>query len=381
MSETKTAETTTRNAGLEQMAQLLREHRAHAVDVVVPAPQLRAEGSDLVIQGAQPRLTEDGVITVDGHYSPTGVADEGIAAKLGIPVGYLRRMRETAPTLYAQNINGWLAHPENARRSFLVRGIQSETGGIIRAVLSDRYQIVDNLSVLMATLEGVYAAGVDVQIDGCDLTERRMYMRLRSESVRTLAPELLGNYRSPFTGAAGADNPVVFAGFEVSNSEVGCGAFTITPRMVIEVCTNGLTVTKDALRAVHLGGQLDDGPILWSDDTQTKSLALVQSKARDAVRTFLDPDYMRGVLRGIEQTAATPIDDPARTIKTISKPLAWTEEQQSTILRHFIKGADATAGGVLHAVTSTAQTVANADTAHDLESHAIRAMELAAATR
>jgi hypothetical protein len=56
----------------------------------------------------------------------------------------------------------------------------------------------------------------------------RMHVRVVCEQVSSLAPALLAGYRSPFTGAAGADNPVVFSGFVISNSETGCGAFTLT---------------------------------------------------------------------------------------------------------------------------------------------------------
>src|SRR5260370_40449694 len=94
------------------------------------------------------------------------------------------------------------------------------------AILSDGYKFIDNLDVLLAALDGVRQSGVPVQVDGCDLTERRMYVRVVCEQVRTLAPALLAGYRSPFTGAAGADNPVVFSGFMLTNSETGCGAFT-----------------------------------------------------------------------------------------------------------------------------------------------------------
>jgi len=48
-------------------------------------------------------------------------------------------------------------------------------------------------------------------VDGCDLTERRMYVRVTCEQVRVLAPALLAGYRSPFTGAAGADKSTVDA--------------------------------------------------------------------------------------------------------------------------------------------------------------------------
>lgn len=57
------------------------------------------------------------------------------------------------------------------------------------------------------------------------------------------AGRLLAGYTSPFSGAKGADNPVVFAGMVVSNSETGHGSFSITPRIVAQVCDNGMTIT------------------------------------------------------------------------------------------------------------------------------------------
>jgi hypothetical protein len=48
-------------------------------------------------------------------------------------------------------------------------------------------------------------------------------------------------------------------------------------------------------------------------------------------------------------------------------------------LSHFIKGGSLTAGGVMHAVTSVAQTLDDADVAHDLESRALKILQLAAA--
>jgi hypothetical protein len=44
----------------------------------------------------------------------------------------------------------------------------------------------------------------------------------------------------------------------------------------------------------------------------------------------------------------------------------------------FIRGGDPSSGGVLHAVTTTAQTLADADDASEVERHAITAMRLAA---
>src|SRR5690606_14026538 len=114
-------------------------------------------------------------------------------------------------------------------RSFLVRTFKTDEGpGIARAFLSDRYSVMDNLDVLMASLDGIREAGVKVDVAGCDLSERRMYVRLVSPEVQVSAVELLKDYRSPFSGQSGADLPIISAGLLIQNSEVGNGAFSLS---------------------------------------------------------------------------------------------------------------------------------------------------------
>jgi hypothetical protein len=378
-SDTTPAPMGARNATLADLASLLRGQQARKVDIVAPATAIRARAARLVVDDSVPELGPDGVTSTAGSYTPTEVCDQGIADKLGIPAAYLRRMREHKPNLYDANVNGWL---DGDDRRFLLRCLQPSTGGgsgVARAFLSDGYKIIDNLDVLMAALDGVRNSGFPVEIDGCDLTERRMYVRVVCEQVQVLAPALLAGYRSPFTGASGADNPVVFAGFVITNSETGCGAFTLTPRLVVQVCRNGMTITRDALRAVHLGERLDEGVVTWSGNTKDKTLALITAKTTDAVATYLDPRYAERVIRAIEKDAGQPLADPQEAIRTVSQRLRFTEDQQNDILTHFIRGGDVSAGGLMHAVTSAAQTQGDADTAHEMESAALRALDIAAA--
>lgn len=367
-----------RNATLADLAALLRDQQARKVDVVTPASAVRADDGQMVVDAGAPSLGPDGVTMTSGAYAPTDVCDQGVADKLGIPAAYLRRLRECKPGLYDANVNGWL---EGDERRFLLRCLRPDTGGgpgIARAFLSDGYKIIDNLDVLMAALAGVRQAGFPVQIDGCDLTERRMYVRVVCDQVRVMAPALLAGYRSPFTGASGAENPVVFAGFVVTNSETGCGAFTLTPRLVVQVCRNGMTITRDAVRAVHLGERLDEGLVSWSGNTQDKTLALITAKTTDAVAAFLDPGYAERAVRALERDAGHPVADPQAAVETVSQRLRFTDAQQQEIMAHFIRGGDVTAGGVMHAVTAAAQTQADADTAHEMEAAALRALEVAA---
>ena len=368
-----------RNATLADLAALLRDQQAHKVDIVAPATAIRAEGARLVVEGTAPVLDPGGVTMTTGTYAPTEVCDQGIADKLGIPAAYLRRLREHKPGLYDANVNAWL---DGDDRRFLLRCLRPASGegpGAARAFLSDGYKIIDNLDVLLAVLDGVRQAGAPVQVDGCDLTERRMYVRVVCEQVRVLAPALLAGYRSPFTGASGADNPMVFAGFVITNSETGCGAFTLTPRLVVQVCRNGMTLTRDALRAVHLGERLEEGAVSWSDNTRDKTLALITAKTTDAVTAYLDPGYVTRALRAIEAGAGHPVTDPQEAIRVVSQRLRFTDTQQNDILGYFIRGGDVTAGGVMHAITAAAQAQDDADTAHEMEAAALRALDIAAA--
>jgi hypothetical protein len=376
-------QTATRNATLADLVAMLSDQHTRKLDMVVPASQLRAEGGNLVVANAEAQISAEGVTSIDGVYRPTDVADEGIATKLGIPLSYVRRMRAERADLWDANVNGWLAGGglgDADTRSFLLRAFRGEEGGqgIARAVLSDKFGIFDNLDALTATMAGVREAGVDVQIQGCDLNDRRMYVRLYAPGASVMAPALLGNYRSPFSGNFGSDNPTVWAGFELKNSEVGGGAYTINPRLVAEVCTNGMTIVRDGIRAVHLGARMDEGLVDWSRDTQEKQLAVIQAKARDAVATFLNPVYVQRIVDEMSAMSGVKIADPAETIKVVGKKLAFSEDAMAGILGHFIQGADVTAGGVMHAVTSWAQTVDDAEAASDLEGAAFKAMELAA---
>lgn len=372
---------TTRNASLRDMARLLQHQQANKLDVVVPAHSMRMSGGLLEIDGVgEPAITLDGVTPATGRFAPTATCDAGIADKLGIPVRYLRRMREhNQVDLLDHNVNTWLTTEPNER--YLARTLRGNRGapGIGRALLSEKYKITDNLDVLLSVLAGIKAAGVAVDVTRCDLTETRMYVKITAPEVAVVAPALLRNYTSPFTRARGIDNPVVFAGFIVTNSEVGHGAFKIIPRLEVQVCDNGLTIEKDALKEVHLGARLDDGVVRWSADTRHAMAELAGKQARDAVREFLNPTYLQAKITQIEADAGVPVHDVEATLEYVSTELRFTTEEQTTILNHFIDGGDRTSGGVLHAVTSAAQTLDDADQAFDLERHGLTAMRHAAA--
>jgi hypothetical protein len=108
-------------------------------------------------------------------------------------------MREQAPALYDQNVNGWLSRDD---RSFMIRCLRPDTSGpggtgVARAWLSDSYKIIDNLDVLVAALDGIRQAGHPVEVEECDLTERRMYVKVRCDAVQGDGPAADGRLPLP----------------------------------------------------------------------------------------------------------------------------------------------------------------------------------------
>lgn len=400
-----------RNGDLRELLGTLQDHRTRALDIVAPLNQVTVRDGAVILDNHEPVLLDNGVQRVDGAYKPTRVGIEGLSSTLDIPVKYMRRMESEHLALFDGNVNGWLHHESNTRRKALLRLLVHPAGdpgtdgfdGVVRAVLSDTYKTIDNFDVLMASLRGMQAAGIADPIITGDLTERRMVVRVVAPQVAVYAPELLKDYRNPFgdgnvpqlpgwtpervARAAGieglgykpGEEPVLFAGFEIANSETGHGAFTITPRLEVRICRNGLTITAEMTRKVHLGERLDAGVVQWSDDTREKNLALITAQTRDVVTRFVTPSFVQGEAAKLAEKAGHEVkpSDAKDVIVKVAKPLRWTQAEQDSILNHFMAGGQYTTGGVMQAVTATAQTLSG-DAAYEMERQGVLALSHAA---
>lgn len=381
---------TLRKTDFETLLATLDEQQDRKVDVILPATNLCFKGGDLRVlrSDLEPALTESGTTSPVQVYRPNEIFDGGLADRLGGPVTatYLRKLREAGWTdLIDGTMNGiihgkrtgddeWMREPQT--KSVLLRALKDADGGEVgtaRALLSNKYKIVDHIETLRAALAGMKAAGLGADnVTQCDLTGRRMYVTVEVPEIKVQAASLLKDYVSPFTGNRGAENPIVHAGFVLGNSETGDGTFFLYPRIVAEVCTNGMTIKKDvgALTQRHLGARLDDGLIEYSDATRRANRDLIMRMAQDTVRTFLTEDYLASVVRKLEEKAGEPVAKPEQAIKEVTQKLD-VAALYDDVLAHFIKGGDVSRGGILHAVTAAAQSEhIDADTAFRMEERA-----------
>lgn len=386
---------TVRKGTLADLANELQEQQDRKVDLVVPASKLWSHNGNVVVAGhGAPVISETGVTSSNLELSPSPVFDTGMVSKLytpGRPLGrtFIRGLRDTGRTDLVDSIYNGLLHgnrdlgkPGDAR-SFFVRtfapakataGPDVASLGYARAVLSDKYRPIDNLDVLMTVIRGLQSAGFDGHVvRQADLTDDKMYLRVSVPEITALAPGLLHGYTSPYGGARGADNPVVEAGLIITNSETGGAAFTITPELVVQICTNGMTIKKDMIRKTHLGSKMDEGLVRVSDETRQLNLKLVASQTRDAITTFLDADYMNRVLRQLESGSDEKIADVEKTITEVVTRPAFTKADTKGLLAAFMDGGDRTRGGLVQAITAYSQQVDDADRAYEMDADALPA--------
>ena len=342
--------TNLRNANIEQLANYLKSEQVMKQDIVVPAELLRITDDSKLIAG-----------NVSFEYNINSIAHEQLAAKFQIPKKYYDKILESPGDIYRNNMNYWFNHTD---KNYLLRTFREDAhSGLLRAFLSDSYNMIDNYDLLITALD-VIKDYPNIKIQSADLTQKKMYVSFYDPSINIDAPDLLKGYKNTGNGNYG-----IISGFSISNSETGHGSYSISPRGIIKVCNNGLTRKGDILRRVHLGSQLDEGIVRWSKATERKNMELIQSQTRDAIKTFLSEEYLSGVVKFLTQDGNKKLELPVDTLKNVSLSLGLNEEKINEVLNYFIDGASPTRFGVVNAVTYYAHETKDADEQYQLESN------------
>ena len=349
--------------------------------MVAPQSALRCKSADrLLVDLGGPLITEAGVTEpmIEARYTRT--AWRQVADRLRIPLQYLDRLTDmenpVGVQLAARSITD-LAMADDRRAMY--RFVLTEEGHYLRAVLSDRYRAIDNDMALQAIVGGLTDNGLnlgDCEVTG-DVTMDRLRLRITVPAIELAVPELLGDYRMPYSLRPGnpiharpdADEqpPVLWAGIEITNSETGQGAFSIAPRAVVAVCRNGLTKAVDFRRA-HLGAVLEEGTIDWSEETQRRALDLITSQVRDAVATYLSPGYLQETADEMRLARHAGVIDTVAAVDVVQARFGLSEGERNAVFELFAAGGQRTVLGLGQAVTAAAQLAPDGDRQSELES-------------
>ncbi len=300
-----------------------------------------------------------------GDFQMNKHAHTQMAERLGIPPTYYEKMKVNAPELLGTNINTWLSRKE--KTSYLLRTYNyndTEAQNICRAILSSKYNILDNYDVLLAALEAIKKTGINVQIEKATITNKRMYLHVVAPEIHREATELLDGYlANRVTAEVGKG---IISGIVISNSEVGLGTFEISARAQILQCRNGLHDRSARYRKVHLGARMDDGIINWSQNTKNKNYELIMAQVGDAVKTYLSDEYLGQLTTSLSKHKNTPIVNPVGVIEKVSNELSIAESHKESILKYFLRDGDETAFGLMNAFTRESQHM-DADSQFEIE--------------
>lgn len=340
---------------LEKIVEQLEFQKKIKRDFVVPSDHIRYNGLTGLLSAG-----------VENQWSLTEHCHSQVANKLEIPMGYYKRMKGDHPDLLALNINGWLSRKEKTK--YLLRtfnyGDENITN-LCRAMLSDRYSILDNWDVLIAALEAIKNTGIHVDVVKAEVTERKMYLHIVAPEIHVDATELLDGYLEDTTSAV--LNNGIISGLVLTNSEVGLSRFEVSARAQILRCKNGLHDRNAAFRKTHLGAKMDEGFVQWSEGTKQKNYQLILSQVADAVKVYMSKEYLGNLTSKLLKHKYDKIENPKDVIEVVSAEIGIPESHQQSILKYFYKDQDESSFGLMNAFTREAQNV-NADLGYEIES-------------
>lgn len=254
-----------------------------------------------------------------------------LCGRMGVPANYIKKcFVSNKEELALQNFKAWAAETES---NMLFR----ESNGVVRAVLSDKYAPFDSYRVLRALK---YSADLERwKLTQVHLSEDRLVARFVD-----------------FTPLPVNDGSHLYLGFNVSSSDVGNGALSITMMLYRSVCQNGLLISSmggTLYRQTHVGEKMTESKlatfnqIFFGIDASAKAVLDTIGKCRNRILK----DYEMEVY----------LERARRELKLSEKSM----EKMNSLLGRY----EQSQWGLINSVTELAQDF-TLDTRLDMESWA-----------
>lgn len=337
------------------LANELERLKSTSVDVVVSTKDLKA-------------VPEQGILTVEvsdlGKLPMTRWGHEQLAEKTGIPFRYYNQMTDAGLVdLAAANVNAWLQRRyDDGKDKLLVRTADSK----VRAILSNRYRVLDNYDLAILTMER--AKEHEAVIQRCDLTDQRMYLKLVVPKYKEYL-EFTPEEKAAHTFHAAGEDEII-PGLVVSNSEVGSGAFRVEPFLFRTACSNGL-ISEASLYKVHLGRELDIGRLIYTDETRRLEDQYIWSRVKDVIDATFNPEVLKALVDKLRQARGLeiPEDQVPEVVDVVVKNVQLSKEHRDALLGYFAKEGNSVFG-LVNGITRLAQDFEDADQQVELERYA-----------
>ena len=380
----------TGTGSLSQLATTLRARKAARIDCVVDPRQLCVN------------VSRDGELllaSVSGTQAAEFIPTEGIVVRdravtqlcsrmnPDVPASFGKRLIAERPSIAVDMFNSLIDRDDYSKnRRLLVRMLHNN----VRAVLSDRYLVIDDEDLMYTALEELQHHGGRVM--SCQLTDDHMRMSYCCPALgQALDSPARGD--GSFFNAGSLANPewrariglteedaqpmtdrggnAILPGGEIGNSETGAGAAHVRFKTFDSICFNGC-VSETVHQIRHLGEKLEAG--IWSPATVTKNAELKQTMVKDAVKATFCPDRLAAWMQQ-RIDARMDILAPTAAVDNVATLCELSEDDRDQLLAVFCRDYSPNRDGLSQAAARFAQDQSNPDKASEWESHAATIIE------
>jgi len=146
------------------------------------------------------------------------------------------------------------------------------------------------------------------------------------------------------------------------------------------VCLNGMIANDASMRKYHVGRSGAAGDLaeeFFKDSTRRADDRAFWLKVRDVVDGAFREDVFKRIVSRMQMSTELEIPaDPVRVIEVVAQKYGLQESEESSVLRHLIKGGDLTQWGLVNAITRASQDVEGYDRATEMERLGGQVLEL-----
>ena len=311
------------NGALMSLMQKVADQAARSADYLAPTNDLQKTTSE---DGAPQMVIEA------NHGEPTKILDINnvafgqLANHADIDVRTAKRLQANYPAEFDALLNAHFSKEPKRKMLRTFDGLQGNTAnepnrGILRAFVSDRFKTFDNANLLQSSLPQLMDSGAQWKVVNADISERRMYLRLKSENQ---------------TGTGAAVGDVMSNGIGLSNSEVGSGSISVFQIAWTLACLNGMQ-TQNKNRTSHLTSARDTGDwMLLSDEAKAADNQALELKVRDLVGAYASRlnfdevlDQMRSAANDIIEGEAV---DVTEVVGNLGKVMSLSKKENTAVL-------------------------------------------------
>jgi len=304
------------NNALSKLLEKVKDQAARSADFLAPTNDLQ---KTTTLDGKPQIVIEANRGEPTKHFEINDTAFGQIATHAGIDTRTARRLQASYPFEFDTLTNAiWQKEPT---RRMIRTHLDTENFGTARAFVSDKFKTFDNVNLLQTTLPQLMESDAQFQVVSADLSEKRMYLRLKSL-------DQIG------TGANVGDHMANGIGF--GNSEVGAGSVLVYQMFWTLACLNGMQ-TENKSRSSHITSARDgDDWGLLSDDAKNADNHALELKLRDLVGVYSSREAFDEVLDKMKAAAADVIDgeftDVTDVVNNLGKVMQLTKKENSDVL-------------------------------------------------